>query len=91
MEAGGVETEDMPHTMAGQEAVWDRIVARHGLAQHPLSQLVNWRFANYAFSNDWDVMSATTKCRQYGFMEFLDSEQMFLDQFEILRRERIIP
>lgn len=89
--AGGVETVDVPTRMEGSERLWDRMVEKYGLQRHPLSQLVNWNFANYAFSNDWDVMSDTTKCRKYGFLEFIDSEEMFLDQFRALQREKIIP
>lgn len=89
--AGGVETVDLRTTMAGKEALWDEIVRKHGLQAHPLSMLVNWSFANYAFSNDWDVMSSTTKLRQYGFFEFIDSEEMFLEQFSLLQRERLVP
>jgi nucleoside-diphosphate-sugar epimerase len=91
MEPGEAETEDLAATMLGQEVVWDRVVARHGLAPNALSRLVSWKFANYAFSNDWDVMSDTTKCRKFGFLEFVDSQEMFLEQFDILKRERIIP
>lgn len=91
MEAGGVETVDLTHTMAGKEKQWGEMVRKYGLKDHPLSLLVNWNFANYAFSNDWDVMSDTTKCRKYGFLEFVDSEEMFLEQFSYLRREKIIP
>lgn len=91
LEPGGVETVDMTQRMAGKEKLWDEIVARNGLQANPLSQLVNWNFANYAFSNDWDVMSDTTKCRHFGFLEFIDSEEMFLDQFRYLQREKIIP
>ncbi|HEV2512083.1 SDR family oxidoreductase [Bosea sp. (in: a-proteobacteria)] len=91
LEASGVETVDMPTRMAGADVLWDKIVAREGLQQHPLAQLVNWNFANYAFSNDWDVMSDTTKCRRYGFLEFLDSEEMFLDLFRDLQRKKIVP
>lgn len=91
LEPGGVETVDMTVKMAGKEKLWDDIVARHGLEKHPLSLLVNWNFANYAFSNDWDVMSDTTKCRRYGFLEFIDSEEMFLDLFRALQRDRIVP
>lgn len=91
LEAGGVETVDMPTRMAGADALWDKIVAREGLQKHPLSQLVNWNFANYAFSNDWDVMSDTTKCRRFGFLEFLDSEEMFLDLFRDLKSNKIVP
>jgi nucleoside-diphosphate-sugar epimerase len=88
---GGVETVDLTDTMADKGPIWDEIVRRHGLEPHPLSRLANWNFANYALSNDWDVMSDTTKCRKFGFLEFIDSEEMFLTQFEDLRRRRIIP
>ncbi len=89
--AGGVETVDVPTRMQGTEKLWDAMVEKYGLQRHPLSLLVNWNFANYAFSNDWDVMSDTTKCRKFGFLDFVDSEQMFLDQFSALQREKIIP
>jgi nucleoside-diphosphate-sugar epimerase len=91
MAPGGVETEDLTVFMAGKEPVWDEIVEKHGLEPNPFARLANWAFANYAFSNDWDVMSDTTKCRKYGFLEFIDSEEMFLDHFAFLRRSRIVP
>ncbi|GJE42965.1 SDR family oxidoreductase [Methylobacterium soli] len=91
MEAGGVETVDLTVTMAGKDAEWDRITKKYKLEPHPLSQLAAWKFANYALSNDWDVMSDTTKCRKFGFLEFIDSEEMFLRHFENLKRLRIIP
>ena len=72
MPAAGAETVDLTVTMKGSEAVWERMVTKYGLAQHPLSHLVSWKFANYAFSNDWDVMSDTLKCRKFGFLEFME-------------------
>jgi nucleoside-diphosphate-sugar epimerase len=89
--AGGVKRVDLTETMAGRETLWAEIVRKYDLADHLLSQLVSWNFANYAFSNDWDVMSDTTKCRKYGFLEFIDSEDMFIEQFKTLQRMRIIP
>lgn len=91
MEADGVKTVDLTVTMAGKDALWEQIIQKHRLAPHALSTLVNWNFANYAFSNDWDVMSDTTKCRKYGFLEFMDSEEMFIRQFDELKHLRIIP
>jgi nucleoside-diphosphate-sugar epimerase len=88
---GGVETVDLTKTMEGAEQRWDGLVQKHGLARNPLSQLVNWNFANYAFSNDWDVMSDTTKSRKFGFLDFVDSEEMFLTQFEYLKDQKIVP
>jgi nucleoside-diphosphate-sugar epimerase len=91
MEAGGVQTVDLTATMADKEPVWERITEKYGLERHPLSELAAWKFANYALSNDWDVMSDTTKCRKFGFLEFIDSEEMFLSHFDNLKRLRIIP
>lgn len=91
MAPGGVETEDVTAFMADKEPVWAEIVRRNGLRENPMSRLANWAFANYAFSNDWDVMSDTTKCRKFGFMEFIDSEEMFLGHFQALRDMKIVP
>ena len=91
MEKGGVETVDLAHAMTGAEERWATIVAKYGLAPHALSRLVNWNFANYVFSVDWDVMSDTTKCRQHGFLEFVDSTKMFPAQIDVLAQHRIIP
>jgi len=91
MEAAGFETTDMVEFMKGKDRVWDDIVRENGLQPNPVERLANWNFTNYAFSNDWDVMSDTTKCRKYGFMEFIDSEEMFLGHFEALRRMKIVP
>ena len=81
----------MPGFMAERDHVWEDIVAENNLKPNPVSRLANWHFTNYAFSNDWDVMSDTTKCRKYGFMEFIDSQEMFLGHFEMLKRMKIVP
>jgi nucleoside-diphosphate-sugar epimerase len=91
MEAGGVETVDLTSLMADKEPLWTKINRRYGLKGHPIAMLANWNFANYALRNDWDVMSSTTKLRQFGFCEVMDSETMFLEQFGVLQREKIIP
>jgi nucleoside-diphosphate-sugar epimerase len=91
MEAGGVKTTDMAKFMEGRSGLWDEIVNENGLNRNPVERLANWNFTNYAFSNDWDVMSDTTKCRKFGFLEFLDSTEMFLGHFDALRRMKIVP
>lgn len=91
MEAGGVEQVDLKEFMADKEPVWDAIVAKYGLKPNPFSVVADWHFANYAFSNDWDVMSDTTRCRKHGFLEFLDTEDMFRLEFDVLKQSGIIP
>ncbi len=36
-------------------------------------------------------MSDTTKARQHGFQEVLDTEQMFIEAFDHIRQMRLIP
>ena len=82
---------DLIHMMSDKEALWDDIVAKHGLTPNPFDKIVNWWFGNYAFGTDWDVISDTTKCRRHGFLEFVDTEEMFLRQFDTLREMNFIP
>ena len=91
MEVGPVQEIDLIHMMSDKEALWDHIVAKHGLAANPFGKVVNWWFGNYAFGTDWDVISDTTKCRRHGFLEFVDTEEMFLRQFDALRGIKFIP
>ncbi len=91
MEAGGVQTVPLATFMADKGPLWERIVARHGLDPHPVDRLAAWPFADYVFGCDWDVMSSTTKARQAGFADVVDSETMFLDLFQRFRDNRVIP
>ena len=79
MEPGGIQTTDVVEFMKTREHVWEDIVRDHDLQPNPVSRLANWNFTNYAFSNDWDVMSDTTKCRRFGFLEFVDSRKCSSD------------
>jgi nucleoside-diphosphate-sugar epimerase len=77
--------------MADADPLWDRLVHDHGLAANTLSEMVSWPFADYVFNTTWDVMADTLKCRQYGFLEFIDSEQMLTDRLTQMRQLRLIP
>jgi nucleoside-diphosphate-sugar epimerase len=91
MEAGDPQTIDMVVFMSDKAALWKRMAQKYGLAEPDFGRVADWHFANYAFSNDWDVMSDTTKCRRFGFHEFIDTHQMFIEQLEQFRTARIIP
>lgn len=77
--------------MADKEAVWARIVARHGLKQRPLSQMALWAFGDFVFRQDWDVLSNLTRLRQTGFAASVDSAQMFAAQLSAYRAARLLP
>ncbi|MFQ5911891.1 MAG: SDR family oxidoreductase [Nitrospinota bacterium] len=91
MQAGPVHTISLAEMMADKDALWLAMVEKYGLRPGGLEEIVNWRFGDYLFSNEWDVMMDTIKCREHGFTEFIDTEKMFLAHFEALRRDGVIP
>lgn len=91
MPVGEVQTISLVQQMADMQPVWQRMVARHGLQSIPWDQLVAWPFADYVFAMTWDVVSNITKCRQHGFNDVVDSEDMFVRLLTQLRREKVVP
>jgi nucleoside-diphosphate-sugar epimerase len=77
--------------MADKQPLWEKMKARHGLADTPYSDVSSWRFADFVFSWDYDFFSDGSKARRFGFHEFIDTEEMFMRTFSELRQRRIIP
>ena len=77
--------------MADKAPLWADMVQRHGLRATSWRDTANWAFGNYAFGMEYDHMSDTTKCRTYGFLEFLDTEERLLEQLAQLRQAKFIP
>ena len=64
------------------EKSWTTIAKKKKLIIRNLNELISFKFANYVFNIDWDVMAETTKAREAGFIEFINSENMFFQKFE---------
>jgi nucleoside-diphosphate-sugar epimerase len=77
--------------MADKAPVWERMVARHGLQAIAYDQLVSWPFGDFIFASGFDNISSTIKVRRAGFHACIDTEHMFRQQFEQLRRDKVIP
>ncbi len=77
--------------MADKGELWADIVARHGLKPIPYEQLVSWAYGDFVFQPTFDIVSSTTKLRQHGFCDVVDSEEMFIRLFDELRADRVIP
>jgi nucleoside-diphosphate-sugar epimerase len=88
---GPIRTMAMADEMPGRAAVWREIIARNRLVDTPYERMALWRYGDFIFTPDWDMMSSTTKLRQLGFHEVIDSGQMFLAFFDEFRRRGIIP
>ncbi len=91
LEAGPPAHFSLQEFMADKEPVWERIVKKHKLQPHRFEELAAWKFGDFVFSSEWDVISDCGKARRAGFCETLDSEEMFLRLFSRFRQENIIP
>ena len=70
---------------------WRRIAEREGLAEPDVDKLVSWWHSDSDLGRTVETHADMAKSREAGFTEVQDSSQSFLDLFDRLRDERIIP
>ncbi|MBN9409671.1 MAG: NAD-dependent epimerase/dehydratase family protein [Burkholderiales bacterium] len=72
---------------------WEVLARRHGLVQHDIHALVDWRWADYMFKTAFanDVLFELGKLRRAGFHASVDSEAALRMRFDELRQLRLIP
>lgn len=85
-------------SMPGKAAVWDAIVAQHGLRAPALMEFVGDSFVyldlHFGLGREHAAppnMLSTIKLRQAGFHDCIDSEDMLVEWIEWMQRERLIP
>ena len=90
---GIVRTTNLAQTMCtpDKKSIWQKMIAKYNLQEFDYTHLVNWDFADFVWHNGCDVMSSTSKLRQFGFFEFRDTPKMLLDVFEKMMVDRVIP
>jgi hypothetical protein len=95
MEVGDDRPTSLTEKMSNMAPVWDELVRRHGLMSYSMDQLVgnSWQFADAAFGlrGGQNTLLSTIKARKHGFVECIDTEDMFRDQFAALQSARILP
>jgi nucleoside-diphosphate-sugar epimerase len=77
--------------MSDKEPIWKAIVNKHHLLNYSFREAAAWPFGEAVFNIDYDVMSDTTKSRQFGFHEWVDTEEMLLRLFTQFQEMRFIP
>ncbi len=77
--------------MSDKEALWQGMVARHGLQPTPFGDVVAWPFGEFVLQREFDHVLDTTKLRAHGFDGFEDTYRMFDRQFAQLQLDRTIP
>jgi nucleoside-diphosphate-sugar epimerase len=71
--------------------VWAGLVAQHGLAPRKASELASWWHTDADLGREVETFADMSKSRSLGFLEFQDSARSFLDLFDQLRAEKVIP
>lgn len=77
--------------MKDKEALWQRIVRRHGLLPNALEDLISWPFADFAWGLDSDNITDTTKIRLHGFHGVVDTMAQIPAYLQRYREARILP
>jgi len=77
--------------MAGAGPVWDEIVKRHSLVPYELDRIASWWHSDADLTRPLETFTSMAKARRFGFLDYQDSERSFLDLFDRLRAERVIP
>jgi nucleoside-diphosphate-sugar epimerase len=76
--------------MADKDAAWARITASARLTR-PLPEVARWDFLDFALGLEHDLFASTTRLRQAGFTECLDTPSHLLAQIDAYRALRILP
>ncbi|QHW32274.1 SDR family oxidoreductase [Paenibacillus rhizovicinus] len=92
----GIETApplqmSLDTVMADKEPLWNSMVEKYDLEQNRYKDVSSWRFGDFVFSWDYDFFADGSKARRFGFHDFIDTEQMFMDIFQDFRQRKIIP
>jgi nucleoside-diphosphate-sugar epimerase len=77
--------------MSDKDAVWQAIVNKHRLLDYSFKDAAAWPFGEAIFNIEYDVMSDTTKARQFGFHEVIETEEMLLRLFRKFQEMRFMP
>lgn len=77
--------------MGDKEPLWRQMVERHKLAPNDYSAVSSWRFGDFVFRWDYDVIADGSKARRYGFHEYVDSKAMFQRIIADFKARNVIP
>lgn len=77
--------------LASRDGDWDALVKAHALQPLRLAEIASPWHTDLDLGRPMECLNSMAKSRRLGFREFQDSEQSFIDVFDRLRRERIVP
>nr|WP_294781611.1 SDR family oxidoreductase [uncultured Flavobacterium sp.] len=93
VEAVGFNDEIKPleDEMKNDQKIWKAIAEKYQLKEQNLSRLASAWHTDLDLGRPLEVMTDMTNSRNAGFTEFQNTEENFIQLFEKLRTEKIIP
>ncbi len=94
----GIEVGDYPGAYNSLETrmkdmgpAWDGVVEKHGLQPNALARLASPWHTDLDLGRPMECVNSMNKVRALGFTAFQDTTRSFIDVFDRLRAERVIP
>ncbi|XP_010905261.1 3-oxo-Delta(4,5)-steroid 5-beta-reductase [Elaeis guineensis] len=77
--------------MKGREALWEEMVAEHGLAPTRLEDVGNWWFVDAVFGAEEMYLGSMNKSKEHGFLGFRNTVSSFDSWIDKMRVYKIVP
>lgn len=77
--------------MADKASFWQSLQLKHQLETHSYKDVSSWPFGDFVFSWNYDFFSDGSKARRAGFYEYVETESMFFNLFDALKKQGVIP
>jgi nucleoside-diphosphate-sugar epimerase len=95
-EALNIEVADpQPFSLAAQMPSkaddWQKLIEQHSLEPVPYEKLVGWKFGDFVFNTEFDMISDMGKIRRAGFTEAVSTEDCLIGAIKRLQEKKYIP
>jgi len=77
--------------MGHADEVWATLVDKHALTGYRASDLASWWHTDADLGREVETFAEMSKSRALGFLDYQDSTRSFLDLFDTLRAQHVIP
>jgi nucleoside-diphosphate-sugar epimerase len=77
--------------MGGAAEKWKTIASKYGLAESDVTRLASWWHTDGDLGRRIECVNDMSKSRRFGFTAHQDTAQSFVDLFERMKAERLIP
>ncbi|MCG7374738.1 SDR family oxidoreductase [Pseudomonas luteola] len=70
---------------------WQKLAEQHQLESVPYEKLVGWKFGDFVFNTEFDMISDMGKIRRAGFTEAVSTEDCLIGAIKRLQEKKYIP